>query len=95
MGSFDDAEVCELVGLYKLHHLSPVIGDKINIRLNRDDGSAILQATSGPQTDQIRKKIKKLFKVHNLHFTTELGFIQTDFLDVTFNLKSGKYWPYR
>ena len=21
--------------------------------------------------------------------------MQTDFLDVTFNLKSGKYWPYR
>ena len=95
MGSFDGAEVCKLVGLYMLYHLSSVIGDKMNIDLYRDDGLAILEATSGPETDRIRKKIDKLFKDHNLHITTELGLIQTDFLDVTFNLKSGKYWPYR
>ena len=91
MGSFDGAEVCELVGLYMLYHLSSVIGDKMNIGLYRDDGLAILEATSGPETNQIWKKIEKLFKNHNLHITTELGLIQTDFLDVTFNLKSGKY----
>ena len=95
MGSFDGAEVCELVGLYLLYHLSSVIGDKINIGLYRDDGLAMLEATSGPETDRIRKKIEKLFKDYNLHITTELGLIQTEFLDVTFNLKSGKYWPYR
>ena len=95
MGSFDGAEVCELIGLYMLYHLSSVIGDKMNIGLYRNDGLAILEATSGPETDQIRKKIKMLFKDHNLHITMELGLIQTDFLDVTFNLKSGKYWPYR
>ena len=67
----------------------------MNIGLYKDDGLAILEATSGPETDQIRKKIEKLFKDHNLHITTELGLFQTDFLDVTFNLKSGKYWPYR
>ena len=48
MGSFDGAEVCELVGLYQLYHLSSVIGDKMNIGLYRDDGLAILEATSGP-----------------------------------------------
>ena len=95
MGSFDGAEVCELVGLYVLYHLSSVIGDKMNIGLYRDDGLAILEATSGPETDRIRKKIEKLLKDHNLQITTELGLIQTNFLDVTFNLKSGKYWPYR
>ena len=95
MGSFDGAEVCKLVGLYMLYHLSSVIGDKMNIGLCRDDGLAILEATSGPETDRIRKKIEKLFKDHNLHITTELGPIQTDFLDVTFNLKSGKNWPFR
>ena len=88
MGSFDGAEMCELVGLYMLYHISPVIGDKINIGLYRYDGLAILEATSGPETDRIRKKIKKLFNDHNLHITTELGLIQSDFLDVTFNLKS-------
>ena len=66
----------------------------MNIGLYRDDGLAILEATSGPETDRIRKKIEKLFKDHNLHITTELGLIQTDLLEVTFNLKSGNYWPY-
>ena len=41
MGSFDGAEVCELVGLYMLHHLSFVIGDKIVIGLYRNDGLAV------------------------------------------------------
>ena len=67
----------------------------MNIGLYRDDGLAILEATSGLETDRIRKKIEKLFKDHNLHITTKLGLIQTDFLDVTFNLKSGEYWSYR
>ena len=92
MGSFDGAEVCELVGLYMLYHLSSVTGDKMNIGLYRDDGLAILEATSGLETDRIQKKTEKLFKDHNLHITTKIGLIQTDFLDVTFNLKSGKYW---
>ena len=84
----------ELVGLYVLYHLSSVIGDKMNIGLYRNDGLAILEATSGLKTDRIRKKIEKLFKDHNLHITTQLGLIQTNFLDTTFNLKSGKYLPY-
>ena len=56
---------------------------------------AILEATSGPKTDRLRKKIEKLFKNHSLRITTELGLIQTDFLNVLFNLKFGMYWPYR
>ena len=46
MGSIDGAEMCELVGLYMLYHLSPVIGDKMNIGLCKNDGFAILEATS-------------------------------------------------
>ena len=62
-----------------LYHLSSVTGDKMNIGLYRDDGLAILEATSGPEKDRIKKKIEKLFKDHNLHITTKLGLIQTDF----------------
>ena len=67
----------------------------MNVGPYRDDDLAILEVTSGPETDRIKKKIEKLFKDHNLHITTELGFIQTDFVDVTFNLKSPQHWPYR
>ena len=78
-----------------LYHLSSIIGHKMNIGHYRDNRLAILKAPSGSETNQIKKQIEKLFKDHNQHITTELGLIQTDFLDVTFNLKSGKYWPYR
>ena len=78
-----------------LHHLSFIIEDKMNIGLYRDDGLATLKATPGPKTDRIRKKIEDLFKDHNLHITAELELIQIDFLNATFNLKTGKYWPYR
>ena len=67
----------------------------MNIGLYRDNGLVIFEATSGLKMDRIRKKIEKLFKDNNLHITTELGLIQIGFLDVTFNLKCGKYWPYR
>ena len=66
-----------------------------NIGLYRDDGLAILEDTSSPISERIKKKIIKLFHQHGLKTTTEINLVQTNFLDVTFNLKSGKYWPYR
>ena len=55
MGSFDGAEVCELVGLYLLDKLSKLLG-KDNIGLYRDDGLAAVKSTSGPVLDKMRKK---------------------------------------
>ena len=37
IGSFHDAEVCDLVGLYLLQNLSMVVNTEL-IGLNRDDG---------------------------------------------------------
>ena len=44
MGSFDGAEVCELVGTFLLHHLTQRI-EQSNIGLYRDDGLAVLKNT--------------------------------------------------
>jgi len=93
MGSFDGAEVCEMVGLFLLHYLEKLVGST-NIGLYRDDGLAIVDA-SGPELERLRKKIIKLFYHHGLKVTTNVNLTQTDFLDVTFNLQSGKYWPFR
>ena len=41
MGSFDGAEVCELVGLYLLNKIKPLLGSN-NVGLYRDDGLAIV-----------------------------------------------------
>ena len=94
MGSYDGAEVCELVGLYMLNLITPLVG-KNNVGLYRDDSLAILENASGPESERIKKKIIKVFQQYGLNISADTNLVQTDFLDVTFNLKSGKYWPYR
>ena len=42
MGSYDGAEICELVGLFILNHLGKKFGKK-NIGLYRDDGWLLLK----------------------------------------------------
>ena len=61
MGSFDCADLCELVRLYILHILGEKYG-KHRIGLCRDDGLACFGYTSGPQADRIRKYFIKIFK---------------------------------
>ena len=62
MGSFDGAEICELVGLYMLQHLSAIFGETNNVGLYRDDGLAILQNMPGPDLERIWKKVIKVSK---------------------------------
>ena len=93
MGSFDGAEVCELVGLYLLSLLCEN-SNKDQIGLYRDDGLAALKL-SGPQASRARKDLCDIFRSCGLRVTVDILMTQTDFLDVTFDLSSGKYWPYR
>ena len=93
MGSFDGAEICELVGLYLLKLLSSKLS-KDQVGLYRDDGLAALEL-SGPQSDRARKDIIQIFKDCGLRITIETLLKQTDFLDVTFDLPSSRYWPFR
>ena len=76
------------------HKLSTIIPKKL-AGPYRDDGLAILRNSSGPNTDRIKKRIIKLFRKHNLKITIETNIIQTDFLDVTLNLKTENHWPFR
>ena len=36
-----------------------------------------------------------MFQSNELQITIDINLIETDFLDVTLNLNSRKYWPYR
>ena len=56
MGSFDGAEVCELISLFLLNNLSEKYG-KNNVGLYRDDGLILLRNASGPQSERTRKDI--------------------------------------
>ena len=93
MGSYDGAEICEPVGLYLLNQLSTVI-DKSSVGLYRDDGLAAINNENGPKLHRISKDIIALFKKEGLSITIETNLIETDFLDVTFNLATKKYFPF-
>ena len=94
MGSFDGAEVCELIGLFILNILSDKYG-KNNVGLYRDDGLVLLRNTSGPQSERTRKDITREFKKQGLDITISTNLKICNFLDVTLNLKDGTYYPYR
>ena len=93
MGSYDGAEICELVGLYISSILGKVCGIQ-NVGLYRDDGLACLEKISGPATDKIRKDIIRTFRENfGLKITITTNLKTVNFLDVTFNLCTGKYQP--
>ena len=94
MGSWDGAEVCELVGLFILSQIKGAFGIN-NVGLYRDDGLALLKDYSGPQADRLRKALEVKFKQLGLRITVETNLKVTDFLDVTLDLNSGKFCPYR
>ena len=93
-GIFDGAEICEVVGLYLLNW-SITVNDKSSVGLHRDDGLAAINNAKGPRLDRIRKDVIALFKKKGLSITIKTNLIQTDFLDVTFNLAMKKYFPVR
>ena len=96
MGSFDSAEVSELVGLFILHKItSSNLGiGKEDVGLYRDDGLCILRR-SKRELDTIRKKLHTLFNSLGLQITVEAGMKSVDFLDVTLHLESGNFEPFR
>ena len=91
MGSFDGAELRELVGLYILHIFGKKYG-KHRINLNGDEGLHCFAYTNGPQADRIRKDVIKIFKESfNPILICEANLKAVNFLDVTLNLRTGKY----
>ena len=90
MGSFDDAETCELVGSFLLLQLQDL---DVDIGLYRDDGPAISNATPRV-TENIKKQICHIFSQNSLRVTIEANKQIINFLDVTFNLNSNTYQPF-
>ena len=94
MGGFDGAEICELVGLFILHKLTTRF-DNGSIGLYRDDGLASFKNMSGRSADKARKDFCKIFNDLGLRMTLQRNLKTVNFLDVTLDLRNGKYSPYR
>ena len=94
MGSFDGAEICELVGTYILATL-PARYDRKNIGLYRDDGLMVHTGISGTAAERIRKELTNHFAKLGLSIIIRTNLKTTDFLDLTLDLNCGKYFPFR
>ena len=87
----DGAETCELVGSYLLSHLPTAYRNAIG--LYHDDS---LSAFNVPPREikKIKKEICKLFNDNKLKLTIEANKKCVNFLDITFDLRSGTFKPY-
>ena len=94
MGSFDGAEICELVGLYIQSNLENIL-PKTNFGLYRDHELILLRNLNGQQMDKKRKTIIKIFKDIGFSIDIQTNLKEVDFLDVTLNLQNGTYRPYK
>ena len=90
MGSYDGAEICEIVGLFLLSELSHL---GLNIGLYRDDGLAVSNK-SPKATEALKKKMSAIFKKHKLKITIEANKKRVEFLDVYLDLEKEEYGPY-
>ena len=93
MGSNDGAEVAEIVGLFLLNGLKRFIKKK-DQGLYRDDFISVVEV-SGPQVERLRKNLFKFFGEHGLKITIEANVKKADFLDISMDLDSGIFRPFR
>ena len=90
MGSYDGAEICELVGIYILTHQATAI-KKSDCRLYRGDGLGIQRNVNWQQINRTRKNIIEIFKDVGFSIDIETKSKVVDFLDLTYNLNNGIY----
>ena len=96
MGSLDDAEISELIGLFMLSEVKKIDGlNQSSNCLYRNDGLIVLDKCPGPKRERIIKDLHKLFKSQGLKITIVSTGPVANFLDVTLVLSEGTYKPYR
>ena len=100
MGSYDGAEICELVGLYLLHMLTSgedPIFEIEKVGLYRDDGLAVIKLNRGGRDmeKEIKPRLNAVFNNEGLKITIEPASQVTDYLDVKFNLDRHTHEPYQ
>ena len=65
------------------------------MELYRDDGLTIVQRTSQPQAERVKKDFWKMFQDEGLEIEVECNKKVLIYQDVTLNVNDGTYKPYR
>ena len=90
MGSYNGAEICELVGLYLISQMQDL---NINMGLYRRVGH--IKANPKEKSKWRRKSCVKDLRENELSITVEANKTVVDFLDITLNPRRGDYKPYK
>ena len=93
-GSNDGAEISELVGFLLLSKLVHLFQDN-SIWLCPDDRLGLLKESPGPETKSLSKNVVKVFKNCGLSITGKTNLKIVVYLNVTFDLQSIRYNPFR
>ena len=91
MGSYDGAQMCELVGLFLLSQMTHLTN--FTPGLYRDDGLGVTTATTRQQA-KIREELIKIFTANSLKITCDINRSTVNFLDVTLDLKTSIFKSY-
>ena len=67
MGSYDGAEVAELVGLYLLYRMEDIQAKEFN-GLYRDDNLLVVEG-GGQEAERVKKKLFAMYKSEGLKIT--------------------------
>ena len=92
MGTYNGAEVCELVGIYLLY--------KLSLKYNKNDiglYGVMVQLFLKTLVVQNQKKldIQKLFKENEFDIVIQCNMKTVNYLDVTLDLENSTYHPYQ
>ena len=69
--------------------------DKTSVGSYRDDGLALFKNINGHLADKIPKEFHQLFKENGLSLEIECNLKTVNYLDITLDLNTGTYKPYR
>jgi hypothetical protein len=90
MGSWDGAEVADLVGLYLLSQLTDL---SLDVGLYLADALGVCKLPPR-QAELVKKKLCRTFKENGLNIRAEANLKTVNFLDINLNLETSIYRPY-
>ena len=93
MGPYDDAEICELRGIFMLSLLIKMFSSS-NTGLHRDNALSVFRNSSERQAEKHKKTIQKIVEDKGLPMIIKSNPKIVDYLEVTLNLNDGPYCPF-
>ena len=61
--------------------------------LYRDDGLAVIKGLPDPEIERLKKNVAEIFKDYGLNIRIEANLHIVNYLDVTFDLRKGTFFP--